>query len=359
MNTDPERVLAALDGATGQEEVLAAAVYRASAHLHQWDTGGGVRRQLLALDAARYGDRELASRIATVPVEGQQVARWEVEWATGGGLVGPPLRHTITGHTDEVYAAATVVVNGRPVTVTGGADCTVRVWDVATGQPVGEPFTGHTGAVSAVATGVVNGCLVAVTGSHDETVRVWDLTTGQQIGEPLTGHADWVRGVATAVVDGRSVAVSGSDDRTVRVWNLATGQQIDEPLTGHTSRVWAVATAVVDGRSVAVSGSDDRTVRVWNLATGQQIGEPLIPPFGAAHLVATGLVDGRPVAVTSGIEEFGYNPNVIAVRVWDLATREQNVPFLSFPSLVNAVAVVPGAGLLVGFDRELAFFSPR
>ncbi|MGW3168300.1 hypothetical protein ACWC9Q_37210 [Streptomyces sp. NPDC001142] len=98
---------------------------------------------------------------------------------------------------------------------------------------------------------------------------------------------------------------------------------------------------------------------MWDLTTGQQIGEPLIPPFGAAHLVATRLVDGRPVAVTSGIEEFGYNPNVIAVRVWDLATREQIVPFLSFPSLVNAVAVVPGAGLLVGFDRELAFFSPR
>ncbi|MGW3498023.1 hypothetical protein [Streptomyces sp. NPDC001020] len=181
MNTVPGRVLSALDGAAGREEELAAAVYRASAHLHR-DAEAGVRRQLLALDAARYGDRGLAARITAVPVEGEPAARWGVDWATGG-MVTPQLRHTLTSHTRGVWAVATAVVDGHPVAVTGSHDHTVRVWDLTTGQPIGEPLTGHTREVEAVAAAVVDGrpVAVAVTGSWVETVRMWDLITGEQV----------------------------------------------------------------------------------------------------------------------------------------------------------------------------------
>ncbi|MGW2182898.1 hypothetical protein ACWCXX_33480, partial [Streptomyces sp. NPDC001732] len=242
VNTDPERVLAVLGGAVGREEVLAAAVYRASAHLHR-DAEAGVRRQLLALDAARYGDRGLAALITVVPAENDPAARWGVDWATGS-MVTPQLWHTLNGHTNGVRAVATAVVDSHTVAVIGSDEGTVRVWDLVIGQPVGEPLTGHISGVLAVATAVVDGRTVAVTGSWDETVRVWNLITGQGIGEPLTGHTDGVLAVATAVVGGRSVAVTGSWDETVRVWNLVTGQGIGEPLTGHTDGVCAVATAV-------------------------------------------------------------------------------------------------------------------
>ncbi|WP_263637124.1 WD40 repeat domain-containing protein [Streptomyces sp. CoH27] len=134
VNTVPGRVLPALDGAAGREEELAAAMYRASAHLHR-DAGAGVRRQLLALDAARYGDRGLAARITAVPVAGEPAARWGVDWATGG-MVTPQLIHTLTGHTRGVWAVATAVVDGRPVAVTGSDDRTVRVWDLTTGEQI-------------------------------------------------------------------------------------------------------------------------------------------------------------------------------------------------------------------------------
>ncbi|MFB7083086.1 hypothetical protein ACFCYO_37495, partial [Streptomyces sp. NPDC056308] len=259
VNTDPGRVLSALDGVVGREKALAAAVYRVSAHVHR-DAGAGVRRQLLALDAARYGDRGLAARITAVPVEGEPAARWGVDWATGG-MVNPQLRHTLTGHagggcavTTGVCAVTTGVVDGCPVAVTGRLDGTVWVWDLATGRQIGEPLTGHTGPVLAVATAVVNGRPIAVTGSVDGTVRVWDLTTGRPIGEPLEGHTGPVEAVATGVVDGRPVAVTGGGDETVRVWDLTTGRPIGEPLEGHTGPVEAVATGVVDGRPVAVTG---------------------------------------------------------------------------------------------------------
>jgi hypothetical protein len=74
VNADPVQVLAALDDAADRDEVLAAAVYRASAHLHR-DADAGVRRQLLALDAARYGHRDLSVRITGVRVE-DELAEW-------------------------------------------------------------------------------------------------------------------------------------------------------------------------------------------------------------------------------------------------------------------------------------------
>ena len=46
-----------------------------------------------------------------------------------------------------VRAVAVGELEGRPVVVSGSADRTVRVWDLATGAPVGDPFTGHTGWV--------------------------------------------------------------------------------------------------------------------------------------------------------------------------------------------------------------------
>ncbi|MEV4183155.1 hypothetical protein AB0J28_17155 [Streptosporangium canum] len=83
-----------------------------------------------------------------------------------------PLGH----HGDAVYAVAVGQVNGRSVAVTGGADNTVRVWDLATRKSLGQPMTGHTNTVEVVAVGQVNGRPVAVTGSLDGTVRVWDLS---------------------------------------------------------------------------------------------------------------------------------------------------------------------------------------
>ncbi|WP_370740916.1 WD40 repeat domain-containing protein, partial [Streptomyces sp. Ncost-T10-10d] len=182
VNADPGQVLAALDGATGREEMLAAAVYRASAHVHG-DASAGVRRQVLALDAARYGDHALSARITAVPVDGAAAARWGLEWATGS-MVDHRLRQTLSGHTGGVCAVAAGMVEGRPVAVTGSADTTARVWDLATGRPLGEILTGHTGPVEAVATAVVEGRPVAVTGSADKSVRVWDLATGQPTSEP-------------------------------------------------------------------------------------------------------------------------------------------------------------------------------
>ncbi len=109
----------------------------------------------------------------------------------------------------------------------------------------------------------------AVSGSADGTVRVWDLARGQS--QVLEGHMDSVTSVAVTS-DGRR-AVSGSAHGTVRVWDLANGQS--EVLEGHTNWIWSVV-MTDDGRR-AVSGSADRTVRVWDLEADSRRCSKVIP----------------------------------------------------------------------------------
>ncbi|MGY3680393.1 hypothetical protein [Streptomyces sp. TE33382] len=144
-----------------------------------------MRRQLLALDAARYGDRDLSAWISAVPVEGEPAARWGVDWASGSD-VDDRFRCAFTGHTGWVPAVATGVMDGRTIVVTGSRDKSVRVWDLTSGKQIGKPLTGHDGEVWAVATEVVDGRPIAVSGSWDGTVRVWDLITHRQRGPALT-----------------------------------------------------------------------------------------------------------------------------------------------------------------------------
>ncbi|MFE0460298.1 hypothetical protein ACFW1A_13725 [Kitasatospora sp. NPDC058965] len=135
VHTAEEEILGLLDAAPGSAGRLAGAVYRASAHLHR-DATPGVRRQLLALDAARYGERELSARITAVPVDGEADVQWGVDWATGS-TVHHQCRQILIGHTDTVNAVVTAVVDGRPVAVTGGDDETVRVWGLTVRQQLG------------------------------------------------------------------------------------------------------------------------------------------------------------------------------------------------------------------------------
>ncbi|WP_159083267.1 WD40 repeat domain-containing protein [Streptomyces sp. P3] len=352
---DPELILACLDGADVQEETLAAVVYRTSGHVHR-DAGAGVRRQVLALDAARYGNRELARDIARVAVRQGMNDLWVVQWATGSDL-DSRLRYALPVPA-KVSALATVVVGSRGIAVAGCADGTLHAWDLATGSRLGKAVSARTGAVVALVTAVLDGRPVAVTAGSDRSVRVWDLARGELVGTCSADADSWVKSLAAGLVEGRPVVVGACVDDVVRVWDLATLSQHAEPLTIRTGFVSALATAVVDGRPVAVTShskelaatdpiTGEETVRLWDLITGREFGPlgepPEQPPVfadrasdrtvegdsdgegeagrcvsldvnTAAHFLVTDPECQCPIAVSA---------NAYEVHVWNLATREQ------------------------------------
>ncbi|OIJ64980.1 hypothetical protein WN71_026230 [Streptomyces mangrovisoli] len=338
-------------------------MYRASGHVHR-DAGPGVRRQVLALDAARYGNRELARAIARVAVRHERDDPWVVQWATGNDL-DSRLRYALPVPA-AVVVLATVVADDAALAVAGCRDGTLHAWDLATGGRYGQAVPAHPDAVTTLATTVLEGRPVAVTGGFDRTVRVWDLARGDLVATCSTGADSWVKHLAVGLADdGRPVVVGACVDDVVRVWDLAALSQHSEPVTLRTGFVSALATAVLDGRGVVVTShspepgatdliTGEETVRVWDMSTGREfctLGDrPDEPPEFAdqsydraaevdgddgddgddpdretrqcvsldlnarAHFLVTDPASECPMAVSA---------NAYEVHVWDLSTREQ------------------------------------
>ncbi len=94
--------------------------------------------------------------------------------------------------------------------------------------------------------------------SNDCTVRLWDPASGQPTAT-LQGDNRWVNGVAFSP-DGQRLA-GASGDGTVRLWDPASGQPT-ATLQGHTSGVTAVAFSP-DGQRLAGSQWSLPPLRPW------------------------------------------------------------------------------------------------
>lgn len=152
--------------------------------------------------------------------------------------------------------------------ISGGADQTVRVWDVESGREI-HRMTGHSFTIFSLAFSP-DGQL-ALSGSGDKTVRLWDMERGLQIrrfGGFFLGKASWPVDAVAFSPDGRWALSGGMMDRTMRLWNVETGKEIRR-FVGHTSPVRSLA-FFPDGRR-AITSSGDGTVRIWDLTTGHEI----------------------------------------------------------------------------------------
>ncbi|KAH7103170.1 WD40 repeat-like protein [Auriculariales sp. MPI-PUGE-AT-0066] len=209
------------------------------------------------------------------------------------------------------------------VCLTGGADSTLRMWDLrlvdddssqangtgetaegdefgrlrsaagdqseedpAASEPAGctRVLRGHSKAVTALY--FEDSCLV--TGADDKTLRQWDLSTGQCVvsmdilwemsqassapswmarpNAPFSycedGEDEYTNFVGAVQFWGYGL-ISGSGDGAVRMWDMRTGQS-HRSLVGHTAPITSLQFDEVN----IVSGSLDKTIRIWDLRTG-------------------------------------------------------------------------------------------
>ena len=136
---------------------------------------------------------------------------------------------------------------------------------------------------------------LAAGGGADGTVRLWEVPTGKPHGV-LHGHRYAVTSVSFSP-DGRFL-VSASLDHDVRIWSVAGGSGTSplKPLRGHGGPVFG-ASFNPDGHLIVSAGPS--RAGVWNSATGSVL---LYLHAGAGHLTSAEFSpDGRRI-VTSGID---------------------------------------------------------
>lgn len=190
--------------------------------------------------------------------------------------------HFLSGHNHAVRALA---AKGRTM-VSGSYDCTVRAWDIMTGECT-RIMRGHLQKIYSVVLDATRGRCAS--GSMDNTVRLWDLKTGNTI-RILGEHSSLV---GLLGLSPRRL-VSAAADATLRVWDPETGSCRYE-LKGHLGAI----TCFTHDEFRVVSGADG-TLKLWNGENGVLVGD-LLTGFSAVWQVS---MDERfcVVAVQRGTE---------------------------------------------------------
>jgi serine/threonine protein kinase len=170
-------------------------------------------------------------------------------------------------HNSEVHAVAFSRDSKYLASASGTLHGIVQLWAVTpTGMAPTKVLVGHFAPVEALAF-FPDSKTLASTGA-DFTVRLWDVATGQER-TTLKGHEGTVQALAVSP-DGRLVA-SGGQDTTARLWSQGTlwGWSEHAVLAGHGGAVTALAFSP-DGKTL-VTGGADAAILLWDLHSGNPL----------------------------------------------------------------------------------------
>lgn len=180
---------------------------------------------------------------------GDSILIWDVD--SGDAPV------SLAGHEGTVYAVAWSPDGSR--LVSGGADRTIRIWDVSSGLALGEPLRGHTETVWNVAWSPDGRTLASV--GFDGTLRFWDAERRVALETLRLEGGD--AGVAVAFSpDGRTLATVSAKG-LVQLWDVAKRTPLGEPLAG--SALFGTSVAFSPDGSKLVSSTQDGIVQLWDV----------------------------------------------------------------------------------------------
>jgi WD40 repeat protein len=181
----------------------------------------------------------------------------------------------------------------------------------------------------------------AVSGGADATLRLWDVAVGKEV-RKLEGHADWCRGLFSP--DGKQILSFGGD-KTLRLWDAESGKEITK-IEAHSEPIYG-AFFLPAGKQVLWSGGD-KTAWVWDLATQKEGGKV---DLGGSSSSVRGVAlspDGKRLLATV----HGDSPGV---RVLDLASGKEVHRFAT-PNAPQGVSFSPDGRLAAsGSFRGLVY----
>ncbi|KAJ5726822.1 hypothetical protein N7493_005849 [Penicillium malachiteum] len=154
--------------------------------------------------------------------------------------------------------------DGRLV-ASGSRDCTVKLWNVATGD-LSHSFKGHTSWIRSVTFSPCDHSQLLASGSDDYTVNIWDPIT-HCLQRTLKGHTGYFLSVAYSPDSRSPLLASDSGDCSVKLWDPITGD-LRHTLDGHLEPVVAIDFSLGTQHPLLASGSADYTIKLWDPVTG-------------------------------------------------------------------------------------------
>ncbi|CAM9523311.1 unnamed protein product, partial [Chrysoparadoxa australica] len=199
-----------------------------------------------------HGNALVVSRKAAAAVPEPE---WHCPWK---------LQSVVSGHVGWVRSIA--FDPGNEWFVTGSADRTIKVWDLAKCCAGAEgglklTLTGHINAIRGLAVSPRHPYMFSA--AEDKKVLCWDLEYNQVI-RSYHGHLSGV--FSLALHPTLDVLISGGRDSVARVWDMRTKRQI-HCLSGHTNAVAAIETNAVDPQ--VITGAMDNTIKLWDMVAGK------------------------------------------------------------------------------------------
>uniref|UniRef100_A0AAV1TMH3 Pre-mRNA-splicing factor prp46 n=1 Tax=Peronospora matthiolae TaxID=2874970 RepID=A0AAV1TMH3_9STRA len=194
---------------------------------------------------------ETSTQLGTIRRRATEVPKpkWHAPWK---------LKRVIAGHLGWVRSISVDPTNDW--FVTGSADRTIKVWDLASGQ-LKLTLTGHINAIRGLEVSSRHPYLFSA--GEDKKVLCWDLEYNKNI-RSYHGHLSGV--FSLKLHPTLDVLVTGGRDAVARVWDMRSKNQI-HTLAGHQGTVWGLETQTTDPQ--IITGSSDSTVKLWDLAAGK------------------------------------------------------------------------------------------